>query len=122
MAGDNYLLPQQTTRFLLRALAQMRVALAGAKPTSGGGSGGGRSSSSGQGLSPALAHLLSHLISPQPHCTADSVGEMATLPVLVAAFDHRAARLLVALEAQLKAAKGQGLAEHDGEVSLRGSI
>lgn len=118
--GDNYLLPQQTVRFLLKALAGLRQVMpansskaavsAGAKaPTTA-------ATTAGADLPPALEYLGVYVAGEAPqHCRATSQAEMGQPSVLQEAYDHRAGRLILEFEDQLKSLEANGMSSHQGK-------
>ena len=122
--GDNYLLPQQTVRFLLKALAGLRQVMpanstgaavsAGAKATRTAAA--AAAAAAGAGLPPALAYLGVYVAGEAPqHCRATSQAEMGQPSVLQEAYDHRARRLILELEDQLKSLEANGMSSHQGK-------
>jgi len=121
--GDNALLPQQTSRFLLRAVAGLREGVEAGVPAA-----------SLAGLVPASCRYLCHRLCRSRHplgsggadpaaapcgaasacCGAASAEELASFGALQAAFDHRAGRLVLALEALLGRLVAEGRSPHDG--------
>jgi hypothetical protein len=113
--GDNYLLPQQTARFLLKALAGLRQSLPAGKYGALSDAEAAAATEALASLPPAVAHLGVFLLAVAPNqCEAATAAELGQPAALQAAFDHRAGRLAVELEQKLAALEASGVSAHQG--------
>jgi len=123
--GDNYLLPQQTARFLIRAFEGAKAVLS---PSPSNLNNGAAARGVASALPDSCAYFASYLGNPEATCAAtslddflpgdgDSSDESHVLRLLVEAFDHRAGRLVAALVALLGDCVAKGMTAHQAWVA-----